>query len=764
MAPRSSDASTRSPSPAWPVVIPDSKVRAPQSRQGEVPRDRVLASALEEDHHLLVVLASAGYGKTTLARQWVGGSDHPQAWATLAPIDNDPVVLMSTVLAAMTSAGVQPGPMRTLTGDEPTFSRRVLPEYRQALAAIGEPVSLVLDDIHVVRDARASQVLTATLESLPPPSRIAVCGRARPDLPLERWRGQQRVVELGPDDLTFDSAETTACLAHVLRRTPTAQEVEAVRATSDGWPVAVYLEGRSVRRGAFSHSSSFDFGDYLSAEVLHGLGPDILTFLQDTSVLSTLNSSLCDAVLTRNDSAELLRQAASATLLISRLSGPGGWYRTHPLLREHLADRLSAESPDRARALHCRAARWYASDAQAEVAIAHAIAGRDPDLLAEVAWDHGTEALMLGRTTTVQGWLDQIGEAATGRTAGLAVLAAWTAVDRGDATAVQRWAEAGSHAFGPDWVDHLRRSAVEPALALLVCLGGSLPHAQAAGFAHEAAEALPAGHPTRALAVLIEGWCLVLAGSTDEGLDRLMLAHALSESMEVGTTTVEAPALAGYVLASRGQWRQAESVVAAADSAWTKHDLQDAAPATSLLVGIDAFLHARKRPIDRTRADLTGIAPLLPDLAQAMPAVAVLVACFVARTWAGVGDLEEAVSALDLAELAAPHLPESPWLTDILEAARRDVSKASPIADLTASQCRIWFELATDKTVNEIARDLFVSPNTVKAHLREVYRKLGVSSRREAVRLAPQLPDGTIRRASPDGGLSPTRPLAGNTD
>ena len=33
----------------------------------------------------------------------------------------------------------------------------------------------------------------------------------------------------------------------------------------------------------------------------------------------------------------------------------------------------------------------------------------------------------------------------------------------------------------------------------------------------------------------------------------------------------------------------------------------------------------------------------------------------------------------------------------------------------------------------QIARELFVSVNTVKVHLKSLYRKLGVSSRREAV-------------------------------
>lgn len=46
----------------------------------------------------------------------------------------------------------------------------------------------------------------------------------------------------------------------------------------------------------------------------------------------------------------------------------------------------------------------------------------------------------------------------------------------------------------------------------------------------------------------------------------------------------------------------------------------------------------------------------------------------------------------------------------------------------------VFQQLQTARTLHEIARELAVSINTVKTHQRAIYRKLGVSSRREAVR------------------------------
>lgn len=61
------------------------------------------------------------------------------------------------------------------------------------------------------------------------------------------------------------------------------------------------------------------------------------------------------------------------------------------------------------------------------------------------------------------------------------------------------------------------------------------------------------------------------------------------------------------------------------------------------------------------------------------------------------------------------------------------------IEPLTARELAVLAELPTMKSNTEIATESYVSVNTVKAHLKGVYRKLNVSSRRDAVRRARDL-------------------------
>jgi LuxR family maltose regulon positive regulatory protein len=83
--------------------------------------------------------------------------------------------------------------------------------------------------------------------------------------------------------------------------------------------------------------------------------------------------------------------------------------------------------------------------------------------------------------------------------------------------------------------------------------------------------------------------------------------------------------------------------------------------------------------------------------------------------------------------------------TDLLTpafSARLALPAAAPatlVEPITTREGVVLRYLPTLLTLTDIARELSVSPNTVKTHLRHLYRKLGVTSRRDAVRTARRL-------------------------
>jgi LuxR family maltose regulon positive regulatory protein len=110
--------------------------------------------------------------------------------------------------------------------------------------------------------------------------------------------------------------------------------------------------------------------------------------------------------------------------------------------------------------------------------------------------------------------------------------------------------------------------------------------------------------------------------------------------------------------------------------------------------------------------------------------------------------LTRALQAAETEGWVRPFLREGPRLSPLLERYRTVVLTPSPLVDrllapssappgrnvsLTDRELAVLQLLPSMMSNEQIARELFVSVNTVKVHLKSLYRKLGVSSRREAV-------------------------------
>jgi DNA-binding NarL/FixJ family response regulator len=96
----------------------------------------------------------------------------------------------------------------------------------------------------------------------------------------------------------------------------------------------------------------------------------------------------------------------------------------------------------------------------------------------------------------------------------------------------------------------------------------------------------------------------------------------------------------------------------------------------------------------------------------------------------------KSVSAVDIASVlrqaasgAVYHIPSAP-------AARHEDSAPSAGPELTPRETTILLAVADGRTTKAISQDLWLSEHTVKFHLTNIYRKLGVSNRSAAVRYA----------------------------
>src|SRR5512132_3772397 len=172
-----------------PFDVMEVKLAQPATRPGTVAKADVIARLCAATVPLMTVVAPAGYGKTTLLAKWAEADPRPFAWVALDGRDDDAVVFLRYIAAAI--HGVEPVPAEVFAAlagpGGSTWSNRV-PRVGSALGALERPLVLVLDDLHAVTNPSCLDVLAALFEYVPAGSQMAVASREEPALPLARWR------------------------------------------------------------------------------------------------------------------------------------------------------------------------------------------------------------------------------------------------------------------------------------------------------------------------------------------------------------------------------------------------------------------------------------------------------------------------------------------------------------------------------------------------------------------------------------------------
>ena len=360
----------------------------PPPRPGLVERTALVGRlSRERSGRVVSVVAPPGYGKTTVLGQWAAHDRREFAWVSLDHRDNDPVVFLTYVAEALNAdSTVDPAVFKALSGTGDSLWARGLPRLVAALAARPEPLVLVLDDVHELENHECLDALAALLLHVPRGSQLVLSGRAEARLGLPKLRADGELLELGPAALALNDAEAHALLTAAGADVTEAQ-AEALNERAEGWAAGLYLaalslDGGSSSVGSFGGDDRF-VTDYLRAEELNRVEPAQLEFLLRTAVLEPMCAPLCDAVLERDDSAQMLEQLERENLFVVALDHQRRWFRYHHLFREMLQAELERREPELPAALNRRAAAWCNANGQPEVAIEYSVAAGDTDEVAE---------------------------------------------------------------------------------------------------------------------------------------------------------------------------------------------------------------------------------------------------------------------------------------------------------------------------------------------------------------------------------------------
>lgn len=747
------------------------KIRVPQIRRRIVPRDRLVERLSRGlDGPLVVVSAPAGWGKSTLVLEWLRSLRGAVrvAWVSLEPADADPARFWAYVVHALarTLPSELAEAVRLVDGGRVDVEDVLIPSLvNQVEDAVDGPVVLVLDDYHAVSSERVDRQVGHLVNHLPRALHVVLVTRWRPALALGRLRARGELCELRETDLRFTPSETRALLTDVLGLRLAGEEIAALHRSTEGWAVALHLAALSLRgrRGPVRSLPRLGAADghlveYLVAEVLGRLSPDLRAFLMHTSALERMTTSLCRAVTGRPDAGEMLAQAEAENLFLIPLDDQREWFRYHHLFAAVLRERLAEEDPERLLVLHRRASEWYAAAGFAPEAVQHALEAGDLALahrLVDASWNHEYN---IGRLATVSGWLDALG-------AERIRADPWLSAAR-----VMIWADEGRLEELDAWLE-------------------------------EDAERTVDGYPYAVLRALHRFKSGDLAGASRE----LDAAARLRSQSQPFWPTVER-CVDGAVAYWSGDAARARTDFAAAATLARSYDnvaAQTYALGYLALLAVDeGDTAAADGRLAQTAAHVDARSDLASHFVLALPHLAAgRLAAARSGSAAGLGHLEaavhsarrgagrlEKVAALDAAGRAfvrdgrrqegeallgeATALLRSwpdPGRAGVLLADLPRAPRPRPPTDgvpLTPREWALLELLPTSLSLREIAGELYISYNTAKTHSRTLYRKLSAATRADAVEAAraaglltaaPERPPSRTTAARPGvpGGEAP---------
>jgi LuxR family transcriptional regulator, maltose regulon positive regulatory protein len=377
------------------ALVLATKLYIPPPSPKVVIRARLLArinTGISGGSKLVLISAPAGFGKTTLAAEWIADSRRrlpgQVAWLSLDEGDSDPMRFLTYFVAALHTALPDIGEniLSALTASQssPPPVESILSALLNEMSTSPNEVTLVLDDYHTLESRTVDNALTFFIEHMPPQVHLMITSREDPALLLSRLRARNQLTELRAADLRFTPAEAAEFLNQMMGLDLSAADVAALESRTEGWIAGLQLAALSIK----GHENATEFiqafagdnryiVDYLVEEVLQRQPQSARDFLLQTAILDRLTGSLCDAVTGQTGGRARLDSLQRGNFFLIPLDDKRHWYRYHHLFADVLRMHLMAEQPDQFSALHQRASEWYEQNGSLAEAIHHALAGSD---------------------------------------------------------------------------------------------------------------------------------------------------------------------------------------------------------------------------------------------------------------------------------------------------------------------------------------------------------------------------------------------------
>lgn len=411
--------------------------QAPISPSNFIQRTRLFSHFEDiQSHRLTVIQAPAGYGKTSLLRQWhseLRKKNHDVLWLTVSSSETSATELLSHLATALQSE-IDLGTRTRNSKNSEMFESRdsLLNHLSLALEKRDTPLYLCIDDLHLLA-AGPQSALCQLIERAPALVHFVVTSRQLPDLHLGRIRAQGQLKEISIEELRFNTDEISQLINKTL--TLSEDELKLLEEKTEGWIAGIKLLFLSAKNESASlhnwlnnlKGSKRNIADFFGEEVLYNQSEDIQQFLILTSFLEYFSPELCAAITGRNNCAKILSDIESSGLFLQQLDDERRLYRYHHLFADYLQRQLHDQHPNSISALHMYASNFYLQEGDYDNAIDYALKGKNPVQALELLEQRCQDMTYTGKFRLVNKFAAQIPKNLLSRYPRVQLTLAWLA-------------------------------------------------------------------------------------------------------------------------------------------------------------------------------------------------------------------------------------------------------------------------------------------------------------------------------------------------
>ncbi|MBI5950836.1 MAG: tetratricopeptide repeat protein [Chloroflexi bacterium] len=449
------------------------KTSIPPARQNRVERPRLM-ERIEEGmkRTFTLILAPAGFGKTTLIAEWARSTPMPVAWLSLERSERTSERFISYFICALQQISPQVGQtaQAMLTSGQAMAEEAILFSLLNDLSEIKEDYAIILDDYHLLDGSEVNTILQSLLEYLPAQMHLVITTRTMPELSLTRLRARDQMVEINVADLRFTESEIRDFLERMGAPLPP-EQISHLNQSTEGWAVGLQLAGLTLARQPFDWNipaGQAHIFDYLAEEVLRRENPEVQDFLKVSALFDRFCISLCDRLFSSpqfqsvklgggREGGDILAYIERANLFLVPLDSTGTWFRYHALFTEFLRRGLVPEQTSK---LYHEASLWFEENNLLDEAIHYATHAADHERTAALLETHYLDMVQRGEHSAVLEWLGTLPPEMMENCPRLWLARGWGSIITLDAPEAVSCAEKAEALISPDRTsDHLRGEA-----------------------------------------------------------------------------------------------------------------------------------------------------------------------------------------------------------------------------------------------------------------------------------------------------------------